>query len=63
VTIASLRNAQRAYERAAEKAERAREQRDAFVRAALEDRIPHKDIMAATGLSRARLAQIKKGTR
>lgn len=63
MTTATLRNAQRLYEGAARKAGQAREQRDQFVRAALEARMPQKDIMSATGLSRTRLAQIRRGTR
>lgn len=41
----------------------ARVRRDKAIVAALAAGIPHKDIMEAAGLSRARLAQIKRGTR
>lgn len=63
MNIATVRKAQRAYDDIHERAEAMRASRDAAIRAALEARIPQKDIMEATGLSRARLAQIKRGTR
>jgi hypothetical protein len=63
MTEAELRKRQRTHEADLARAERSRAARDAAIVEALEARIPHKVIMAATGLSRARLAQIKRGTR
>jgi hypothetical protein len=63
MSIADVRKAQRAYEAIHERDAALRAARDAAVRAALEERIPQAEIMDATGLSRARLAQIKRGTR
>jgi hypothetical protein len=63
MTSAALRKLQRAHEADIARAERSRKARDAGIVQALTDRMPQAEIMAATGLSRARLAQIKRGTR
>lgn len=61
--IARLRDAQRAYLTAHEAMHAARVARDDAVRRALADKRPYREIMEVTGLSRARLDQIKRGTR
>jgi hypothetical protein len=63
MSIADLRKAQRAYDAIAERYEAARRERDRVLVAELAAGTKQADIMAATGLSRARLAQIKRGTR
>lgn len=64
MSLAAVRKAQRAYDAIHERDAAARAARDDAVRAALADRNNlHTDIMAVTGLSRGRIAQIKKGTR
>ncbi len=63
MSIADVLKAQRAYLTRHEAMHAARAERDRQVIAALDARIPQAEIMAATGLSRARLAQIKRGTR
>ncbi len=60
---AELRKAQRAYEAGLARAEQLREARDEQIRADLAARVPHKDVMAETGLSRGRVDQIRRGTR
>lgn len=63
MSIAHVRKAQRAYTTTNERAAAARAARDSAVRDELAAGTPYAEIMAATGLSRARLAQIKRGTR
>jgi hypothetical protein len=58
VTAAELRKAERAYQRAAAKAELARYRRNAAVRAALAEGWTHAAIADATGLTRGRVGQI-----
>jgi hypothetical protein len=58
VTAAELRKAERAYQRAAAKAELARYRRNAAVRAALDAGWTHAAIAEATGLTRGRVGQI-----
>lgn len=61
MTAAELRKAERAYQRAAARAELARYRRNAAVRAALDEGWTHQAISEATGLSRGRISQIKAG--
>ncbi len=63
MSLADLLKVQRAYLTKHEAMHTARLARDEQIRKELAAGIPHKQIMDATGLSRARLAQIKKGTR
>lgn len=64
MSLAAVRKAQRAYEAVHERDAALRAARDDAVRSALADRNNlQADIMAVTGLSRGRIAQIKRGTR
>lgn len=63
MSIADLRKAQRAYDAIHERDEAARRERDRVLVAELAAGMKQAEIMAVTGLSRARLAQIKRGTR
>lgn len=58
LTPAELRRAERAYERAADRAEALREARNALVVRALEDDWTQQQIADATGMSTTRVAQI-----
>lgn len=58
-----LRNTQRAYERAAERAETARIQRDNAVRDALAAGWTHAAIARATGLTRGRIGQMAQANK
>jgi hypothetical protein len=58
VTAADLRKAEARYQRAAARAEHARYQRNAAVRAALAEGWTHAAIAEATGLTRGRVGQI-----
>ncbi len=60
---AALRKAQRAYETGLARAEQLREARDEQIRADLAVKVPHKEIMGETGLSRGRVDQIRRGVR
>jgi len=59
----TLAAAQRAYTEAVAIAERLREARDTAILFDLADRVLQKEIMETTGLSRARIDQIRRGTR
>jgi hypothetical protein len=61
MTAAELRKAERAYQRAAARAEHLRQERNALVRQALAEGWTHQRISDATGLSRGRISQIKAG--
>lgn len=63
MSIADLRKAQRAYDATHKRDEAARRERDRVLVAELAAGTRHREIMAATGLSRARLTQIKRETR
>lgn len=58
-----LKQSETRYQRAAERAEEAREQRNAAVRAAVDAGMTHAQIAAETGLTRARVGQIALATR
>lgn len=58
MTVAELRKLQRAHERAAARAEDARQARNAAVRAAIAEGWSHEALARATGLSRSRVGQI-----
>lgn len=58
MTADELRKAEVRYERAARRAEEAREARNAAVRAALADGWTHAQVAEATGLSRGRVGQL-----
>lgn len=60
MTAAELRKAERAYQRAAARAEQLRQTRNAAVRQALDQGWTHQAISDATGLSRGRISQIKE---
>lgn len=63
MTADELRRRQRGYDELLAQTERAREARDRAIVAALGARMRQSEIMEATGLSRGRLAQIRRGTR
>lgn len=58
MTVAELRNAQRAHDRAQQRAEEARLKRDQAVREALAEGWTHAKISEATGLTRGRIGQL-----
>ncbi len=58
LTVAELRKAQRAHERAAKRFEATRAARNALVREALAAGWTHAKIAEATGLSRGRINQL-----
>lgn len=58
-----LAAAERRYQRAAQRAETEREQRNAIVRQALAEGMRPVDVAHATGLTRARIAQLVKADR
>jgi hypothetical protein len=58
MTAAELRKVERAYQRAAARAEQLRQERNAAVRQALDAGWTHQAIRDATGLSRGRVGQI-----
>ncbi len=60
---AALRKAQHAYEAALVRAKTSREARDEQIRSDLAAKVPHKEIMGETGLSRGRVDQIRRGVR
>lgn len=60
MTAADLRKAERAYQRAAGRAEAAREARNSLLRAAVAEGWSHARISKATGLTRSRVGQIAK---
>lgn len=63
MTTTELRKLQRAYDAGLARTEQLRKARDAGIVAALDERMRQADIMRSTGLSRARVTQIKRGTR
>lgn len=63
MTAEELRKAEARYKRAFARAEDAREDRNAAVRAALDAGWTHAAIAEATGLTRGRINQIKEPTR
>lgn len=60
MTADDLKRAESRYQRAAQRAEQARSERNAAVCAALADGWTHARISAATGLTRGRIGQIAK---
>ena len=62
MTPDELRKLQRAHERAAKRAEDARQARNAAVRAALDEGWSHEALAHALGLSRGRIGQIAEST-
>lgn len=60
MTIDELRKIEERYQQAARRAEQLREERNAAVAAALEERMTHAEIARATGLSRGRIGQLAK---
>jgi DNA-binding NarL/FixJ family response regulator len=58
-TRADLRKAEAAYRQASEKAERLRAIRNQVVASALAEGMTHRQIADATGLSRARIGQLR----
>ncbi len=60
---AALRKAQRAYDAGLARAEVLRDARDEQLRRDLADGMRQRETMTITGLSRARVDQIRRGTR
>ncbi|MGD0386302.1 MAG: hypothetical protein ABSB73_09215 [Solirubrobacteraceae bacterium] len=60
-TRADLRKAEAAYRQASEKAERLRAIRNETVASALAEGMTHRQVADVTGLSRARIGQLRGG--
>jgi len=61
MTAKELRAVEARYQRAAQRAEDVRQERNAAVRAALDEGWTHAAVAAATGLTRSRIGQIAQG--
>lgn len=59
MTADELRRAEASYQRASDRAEKLREQRNAAVKEALAEGWTHAKIAETTGLSRGRISQIR----